>query len=136
MCAVAACGVDLGARGVGVHDDGRGHPEQLRGEGDPLGVVPGGVGDDAAATLLRGELGEAVVGAAELERARALEVLALEEDVRARLAVGGGGGNDRRAVGHAAQALGGGLHVGEAGGEWRGVCHGVRRWRAGGQAEG
>ena len=53
--------------------------EQLRGERDALGVVAGAGRDDAARPLLVGEPGHPGVGAADLERPGALEVLALEQ---------------------------------------------------------
>jgi hypothetical protein len=41
-------------------------------------MVPARVGDDPAAAILRGEGGDLVVGAAQLENARRLEALGLE----------------------------------------------------------
>ena len=60
------------------HDDRRRDAEELRGQGDALGVVAGGEGDHAAAALGFGDLQQGVHRAADLERAGALEVLALE----------------------------------------------------------
>ena len=55
-------------------------PASARGPGDRLAVVPGARRDDAAAALLRRQLRDRVVRAADLERARALQVLGLEQD--------------------------------------------------------
>ena len=54
--------------------------------------------DHAGASLALVEARQRVVGAAELERADALEVLALEEDAGAELGVGGARGEDGRPV--------------------------------------
>src|SRR6185503_20749306 len=72
----------------------------------------------------RRELRDRVVGAAELERAHALEVLALEEEARARHRVRGGRGQDRRPAGRAGDALVRGGDVGEGDRE---VVHTVNR---------
>ena len=58
-------------------------PSSWRGERDALGVVAGAGRDDAAGLLLVGEPRHPRVGAADLERPGALEVLALEVDVAA-----------------------------------------------------
>src|SRR5262249_21721936 len=73
----------LHRRRIRRHDDDARNAEDLSGERDRLGVVAGGEGDDAALLLIVAEPRERVVGAAELEGARALEVLALEENLRA-----------------------------------------------------
>ena len=49
--------------------------------GHTLRVVTGAGGDDAAGALVRAQVGDPVVGAARLERAGALQVLALEPDL-------------------------------------------------------
>ena len=56
-------------------------PEAPGRERDALGMVAGRRGDDAAGGLLRAERGYLVVGAADLEREDAVEVLPLEEDL-------------------------------------------------------
>ena len=62
------------------HED-RGRNAQLAGrEGDALGVIAGGRGHDSARLLVVAEGGDAVVGAANLVRAGALQVFALHED--------------------------------------------------------
>jgi len=62
------------------------------------GVVAFSSGNHAGSALALVEAGQRVVGAAELERADALEVLALEEDARTELGVGGARRQHRRAV--------------------------------------
>ena len=81
--AVRARCLDLRHRRVLRHEDRR------RGAGlacrprDRLAVVACARGDDAGAPLLLAERRDRVVGAADLERARALQVLRLEEDLAA-----------------------------------------------------
>ena len=77
--AVPPGGVQLGDRGTLGHEHRGLDPEQLRGERDALRVVAGGRRDHAAGALLLGEPEHPHVGAADLERAGALEVLALEQ---------------------------------------------------------
>ena len=66
------------------HDDDRRHAEKPRRRRDALRVVAGGEGHDAAGALLERDRRELVVGAAELERAGALQGLRLEENPRRR----------------------------------------------------
>ena len=54
-------------------------PDELRRERDTLGVVPGRGRDDRDARPRVGEPRDVVVGAADLERAGALQVLRLDE---------------------------------------------------------
>ena len=77
--AVAARGLELRPRRVARHDDHRRGPEQARHQRHRLRVVARGVGDHAARQRLRRQPRDGVVGAAELERPHALQVLALEE---------------------------------------------------------
>ena len=91
----------LHRRRVGRHDDDARDVEQLAGERDRLRVVAGRKGDDAAAALVGREARQRVVGAAELEGAGALQVLALEEQLGAGPRVDRARGGDRRAVGDA-----------------------------------
>ncbi len=93
------------------HDDRRRHAEQLRRKRDRLRVVARRERDHAAPPRLVRELRERVVGAAELERAHALQVLALEEQRCAGPRVRRARGQDRRAVGDARQPLRGGGDV-------------------------
>ena len=79
--AVGAGRVLLRDRSAVGHEDGGLDAEQLGRERDTLGVVAGAGGDDALGALLLGELGDPQVGAADLERAGALEVLALDLDL-------------------------------------------------------
>ena len=62
------------------HEHGGLDAEQLGGQRDALGVVAGRGRDHAARPLLGGQPGDPDVAAADLERAGALEVLALEPD--------------------------------------------------------
>ena len=64
-------------RGLRHHDDGR-HAEALRGERHRLAVIARRVGDDAACPIRLGQLREKVVGAADLECADRLHLLALD----------------------------------------------------------
>ena len=77
--AVAAGRLDLLGRRVGRHQDGGGHRQQVARERDRLGMVAGRKGDHTGPPPLGIELRDRVVGAAELERADPLQVLALEE---------------------------------------------------------
>ena len=61
-----------------------GAPSCARGERHGLAVIARGIGDDAAAPLVVGQARDHVVGAANLERAARLHVLALEEQRPAR----------------------------------------------------
>ena len=104
--AIAAGRRDLGSRRVVRHDDHRRHAEQRGRKRDRLGVIARGEGDDAGAPLALVEAGQRVEGAAELEGAHALEVFALEEELRAELGVGGARGQHRRAMSVAGDARG------------------------------
>ena len=89
LAAVAARRRHLrGRRVVRHHDRGR-HAEQACRQRDRLRVVAGRERDHAGLALARVEARQRVEGAAELERAHALQVLALEEDLGAELGVGG-----------------------------------------------
>ena len=74
----------LGERRVDRHVDARGDAERGRRERDALGVVAGARRDDAAGPLVVAQRGHAVGRTAQLEGARALQVLGLEQHVRAR----------------------------------------------------
>ena len=69
----------LTAGALSGHDHDGADPQQPRRAGDRLGVVAARMGDDAAGPLLGAELGQRVVGAADLERAGRLEALRLDE---------------------------------------------------------
>src|SRR2546430_8480019 len=71
-CALPICGLR--------HDDHRAHCELLRGIGDGLTMIAGGIRDDPALAGRLGEFADGVVGAADLERANRLLVLELEVD--------------------------------------------------------
>ena len=104
-----------GARAVeqpGVVDD---RAAEARRQRHRLRVVAGRECDHAGAALGGVELRQRVEGPAELEGAHALQVLALEEELRAGGLVGRAGGQHRRAVRVALQARGGGTHVVESG---------------------
>ncbi len=104
------CG-DLCGGGVLGHDHGAGHAEVGGGQGDALGVVTGGGGDDAALPLGFRECGDLVEGAAEFERAGALQVLEFEVDLPAGQAAERATVRQRSAVGDASQDLAGGDNV-------------------------
>lgn len=87
--AVAPGVLDLdGGRVLRHHDQGR-HAHGLGGRGQPLGMVARGIGDDAAGPHVGRQRGDAVVGAAELERAGALQHLGLHQQAPAQDRVGG-----------------------------------------------
>ena len=79
-------GAELGHRAYLDLGRGRGHDDQgrdaacLRGEGDSLRMVSGGRADHSLMRDRRREMGDLVVGAADLEREHGLQVLALEQD--------------------------------------------------------
>ncbi len=77
--AVAAGGLLLGDRRALGHEHGGVDAEHLRGERDALRVVAGAGGDDAVGPLLRRRAGDPHVGAADLERTGALQVLGLDQ---------------------------------------------------------
>jgi len=105
--AVFPRGGDLGCGRVLGHDDQGRHIEQARRQRDGLRVVARREGQHAAFALRIAEAAERVVGAAELEGAHALQVLALEEELRAQLGIGRAGAQHRRAVRHPLQPTGG-----------------------------
>ena len=76
--AVAFGGGGLAARGLLRHDDGGRDAEPGGGEGQCLGGVAGGHGDDAARLLLCAQVLQAVQHAARLEGASLLQQLGLE----------------------------------------------------------
>jgi hypothetical protein len=78
-----------------------------------LRVISRRKGDDAAAAFLEREARQRVEGATELERARALQVLALEEDLRGCAFVDRSGCDDRRAMSDAGDLPGRELDVGK-----------------------
>ena len=87
----------LGARRIRRHDDDRRHAEKPRRRRDALRVIARGKRHHAARALRRRDGGELVVGAAELERARALQGLGLEEHARAGQRIEHRRGQQRRA---------------------------------------
>jgi len=78
LAAPGSHGLDLDLGRGGGHDDDRPAADLGGGKGHALGVVAGGGADDAALQLGRGEVGNLVVGAAQLEGEHRLHVLALE----------------------------------------------------------
>jgi hypothetical protein len=101
--AIAARRRQLDRRRIVRHHDRRGHAEQLRRERDRLGVVSGRERHHAGAALCVSEPRQRVEGAAKLERAAALEALALEHDLGAEQRVGHPRAQHRRAVGVAVE---------------------------------
>src|SRR5262249_42723576 len=94
--AVGARRLDLRDRGPGGHADGGGDAQQLGSEADALGVVAGAGRDDATQPLVGAGGRDPVEAAADLERARAWEVLGLQVDVRAGAAAEVARREDRR----------------------------------------
>jgi hypothetical protein len=97
--------VDLHSRGGGGHHDDCRRAELCRRTGQGLSVVARRIGDDSAAQLVRPELSHHVGGAADLEGASDLEVLALEPQPGAPHALGGG--QERRSAHYCPDPLGG-----------------------------
>ena len=81
--AVRAAHADDRVRHAARHDDRRGRAEPVRGVRHALGVAAGRRGDDAPQAGCVVERRDLVQRAAHLERARRLERLDLEEDLRA-----------------------------------------------------
>jgi hypothetical protein len=106
MISAPASTLHFEGRRRGRHDDDGGYAEEGGGLGQRLRVVAGRVRDDAAGPAGVGHAGESGVGAAQLEGAGPLEVLTLEEDVRAGTLGRPGSGQERRAQRHAGQAAG------------------------------
>ena len=112
--AVGAGGRDLGQRrGLG-HEDGGRSAQQPRGQRHALRVVAGAGGDDPAGPLGVGQPRDARVGAADLERAGALQVLALEPHRAADPLGQRAGVLQRRAPDDAGEQFGRRLDVGTA----------------------
>ena len=123
FAAVSSRRGDLRRRRIVRHDNRCLDPEQARGQCDCLPVVAGRERGDARLPLRFVELRDRVVRPAKLEGAHALEVLALEEELRPGRVVRGARGRDRGPVRHAAQALGGIDDVGEGRRcEWGHAC--------------
>ncbi len=75
---VVAGRVDLGHRRLGGHEDRGLDPRLAGGPGDGLSVVPRACGHDPGLALRCAQAFDLVDGAADLERARSLEVLGLQ----------------------------------------------------------
>ena len=101
----------LHRRRVGRHDDQRRAADQPRRQGHALGMVSRGEGDHPADPLFGGKARQAIVGAAELERAGALQGLALDEHPASRRSVDGVAAQQRGRDRMAAQPAGGVLHI-------------------------
>jgi hypothetical protein len=76
---ITAGRLHLGLRRVAGHDDRCRRPVQPRRQRDCLRMIARGEGDDATRARLRSHRGQRVERAAKLERARPLEIFALEE---------------------------------------------------------
>jgi hypothetical protein len=94
----------LGRGRVLRHHHGGASAEQAARQRHGLGVVARGVAQDPAGPLRFAQARDRVVGAAELERPHALEVLALEEQPAAQPLVERARAYDGRAVRHALEA--------------------------------
>jgi hypothetical protein len=95
------------------HEDRRAGAAQPRGERQRLGVVARRGGADALQRPALCERRDGVEGAAELERARALQTLGLQRDTGAELRVERPRADDRRAVRDAVEAGGCAADVGD-----------------------
>ena len=135
---VAARVLDLQAGRILRHDDRRLYAEGAGGISHALGMIAGGIGHDAALALIRRQLGNPVIGAAELERAGLLQRLGLDEDAPAGPLVEIGGGQKRRDHRLAPDAECRCLDIGEGDGERRngGGRAGCGHWRDSGNGVG
>ena len=106
---------DLHRRRVGGHGDDGPDAEHGGGGRHALRMVPRGKGDDTTAAVLRAQRRQLVVGAAELERARALQRFRLEQDPAAEALVESGGFKERRLDDQAGKPARGGMDIGNAG---------------------
>jgi len=114
-------GGQLGRRRIVGHDDGGRDAQYLRGQGHRLGVVTRRISHHPRALLGGRELRQGVVATAKLESAHALEVFALEKNLRPQLLVQACRAQHGGAVRVAVQALRGSAHVLECGQSQR--CH-------------
>jgi hypothetical protein len=119
--AVAAGRVDLHRRRVRRHYDRHANAEHLPRKGNRLRVISRRIGEHPALSILGRQPRHRVIGAPELERAHPLEVLALEEHLRAGALVHGARSHHRRAMRVAGNPLGGVGDVGVADSEMAGA---------------
>lgn len=98
---------DLGS--VLGHDDVGGDATPAGGEGQCLGVVAGGMSDDASTSEFVGERKDGIGGAANFEGTDFLEVVTFEEDLASHAFVEGGAAKDRSAVNVGADSFVGGF---------------------------
>ena len=101
----------LRTRRIGRHDDHRRHAEKACRRRDALGVVARGERHDAAGALRQRDRRYLVVGAAKLERTRALQGLSFQKYPCAGERIEHRRGHQRRAQGNARQSLRGGIDV-------------------------
>ncbi|MNE30145.1 hypothetical protein D3C80_1236460 [compost metagenome] len=106
LAAARAHAFDLDLRGGLGHDDGRLDPQFPRRQRQALGMVAGRGGHHATGQLLWGQLGELVIGAADLEGEHRLQVFALEQDVVAQALAQLAGGLQRGFDGNVVNARG------------------------------
>ncbi len=111
--------LDLGCRLR--HDDDGLEVEVSGGVGHTLGMVAGAGGDDSPGPLLGREVGNAVVGAPQLEAEDRLQILALEEDVLTQSAGEMGSSFERGLPGHVVDTAG--QNVVQKGRVWRRIRH-------------
>ena len=102
-CSVAQRSGFFGCRRIVGHDDGGGNAQQLRSQGDGLGMIARRERDHARLALGRRQVGHRVVAAAKLEGPDALEILALEEHLGAKPRIDGLRSQHRAAVGRCTQ---------------------------------
>ena len=111
LAAVAFGRVALDRGRVGRHEDDARNVEQVPRERDRLRVIAGRKGQHPTAPLGGGEARQRIEGAAKLEGAGALEVFALEEQVRVGPGIERPRGDDRRAMRDAEDLPGGVLNI-------------------------
>ena len=125
LAAIAARGFDLDCRRIFRHHDHSPDAKQPRRQGNRLRMVAGRERDHAAGLLFRGELRDGVVGATELERPHALEVLAFEEQLGAGQRIGRRRSQHRGLVGDATDVFMGSDNIGKGNGQ---CGHGRSSW--------
>ena len=100
------------ARRIRRHDDDRRHAEDARRRRHALRMIAGREGHHAAGALVHRDRRQLVVGAAELERAGALQGLGLEEHARAGERVEHRRRHQRRVQGDVREGAGRGIDIG------------------------
>ena len=103
--AIPKCRRKLDRGRVRRHDDRCRNAQQSRRQRNALRVIAARVGDDAPLSLLGRQRCQKIIGAAKLEGAHALQVLAFYEDLRAATRIQRRGTKHRGPVRHSGKAL-------------------------------